>query len=219
MTTVQKIHNDFFTAGDKIINAAKAIIEKGLLEKGNAIKLMELGFTQCAEVKKHQILKGLVDSGDKASYYAQKYPTAKFITRKQVDKICKKYKLLFGDVGIYTGSIPQKNINEILAFKVNDEDLDEAYNLNFFSPLLLPRYFGMPEEPKKETPVEEKKYVRSLKICAPKTMMNMQGQKIFGNEIVPEDPIVLHPVKDGFLIVTAWGNEASDELVVNEQMN
>lgn len=33
------------------------------------------------------------------------------------------------------------------------------------------------------------------------------------------DPVVLQPVKGGFLIVCAWGEEASDEIVVNEKMN
>lgn len=34
-----------------------------------------------------------------------------------------------------------------------------------------------------------------------------------------EDPIVLQPVKGGYLIVSAWGDEASDPDVVNEIMN
>ena len=37
-------------------------------------------------------------------------------------------------------------------------------------------------------------------------------------KIVP-DPVVLQPVRYGFLIVTAWGDEASDEMVVNPRNN
>ena len=33
------------------------------------------------------------------------------------------------------------------------------------------------------------------------------------------DPVVLQPVCGGYLIVCAWGDEASDEIVVNQQMN
>lgn len=33
------------------------------------------------------------------------------------------------------------------------------------------------------------------------------------------DPVVLQPVRGGYLIVTAWGDEASDPLVVNSQNN
>ena len=33
------------------------------------------------------------------------------------------------------------------------------------------------------------------------------------------DPVVLQPVKGGYLILTAWGDEASDPLVINENFN
>lgn len=33
------------------------------------------------------------------------------------------------------------------------------------------------------------------------------------------DPVVLYPVREGYLIVTAWGDEASDPDVVNEVNN
>lgn len=33
------------------------------------------------------------------------------------------------------------------------------------------------------------------------------------------DPVVLKPIKGGYLILTAWGDEASDELVVNQKFN
>ena len=33
------------------------------------------------------------------------------------------------------------------------------------------------------------------------------------------DPVVLQPVMGGYMILAAWGDEASDPLVVNEQNN
>jgi hypothetical protein len=33
------------------------------------------------------------------------------------------------------------------------------------------------------------------------------------------DPIVLQPVKGGYLVVTKWGLEASDEIVTNPTSN
>ena len=33
------------------------------------------------------------------------------------------------------------------------------------------------------------------------------------------DPVVLQPVKGGYLILTAWGDEASDPIVINEINN
>lgn len=65
----------------------------------------------------------------------------------------------------------------------------------------------------------------SLLICAPKKDMDLKGLKNKGkfyfSFTVKEypDPVVLKPVKGGFLIVSAWGDEASDELVVNQNFN
>ena len=67
--------------------------------------------------------------------------------------------------------------------------------------------------------------VSNLEICAPKN--DMIKKKVFDLsfpkfELTIEqapDPVVLYPVKHGAIIVTAWGDEASDPLVVNEQMN
>lgn len=42
---------------------------------------------------------------------------------------------------------------------------------------------------------------------------HMQGAKLV------HDPIVLYPVRRGFLIISKWGLEASDEAVINEQHN
>lgn len=65
----------------------------------------------------------------------------------------------------------------------------------------------------------------TLFICAPKRDMDLSGLSKIGAILqsvitvkVP-DPIVLQPVKGGFLIVAAWGDEASDEIVVNQTMN
>lgn len=61
-----------------------------------------------------------------------------------------------------------------------------------------------------------------LQICAPVKDMDItnltlkDGYKL--ERHVP-DPVVLQPVKGGYLIITAWGDEASDPLVVNETNN
>lgn len=68
-----------------------------------------------------------------------------------------------------------------------------------------------------------------LSICAPiKDFDTSQGTTLKNgflttpskttHKVVP-DPVVLQRVYDGFLIVTAWGEEASDPLVVNEINN
>lgn len=62
-------------------------------------------------------------------------------------------------------------------------------------------------------------------ICAPKKDMNLKGLSKLGvffssltSHTVP-DPVVLKSVKDGYLVVTAWGEEASDPIVVNQKFN
>lgn len=63
----------------------------------------------------------------------------------------------------------------------------------------------------------------SLKICAPIKDMDMTGMTVSRGfritKIHVPDPVVLQPVKGGFLILTAWGDEASDPIVVNDINN
>jgi hypothetical protein len=63
-------------------------------------------------------------------------------------------------------------------------------------------------------------------ICAPKKDMDTKGLSKVGALLsvvtqftAPKDPVVLRPVKGGYLILAAWGDEASDEIVVNHKMN
>lgn len=59
-----------------------------------------------------------------------------------------------------------------------------------------------------------------LKICAPLKDMDTKGMRILGYKLKKEipDPVVLQPIVGGYLIVTAWGDEASDENVINENL-
>lgn len=63
----------------------------------------------------------------------------------------------------------------------------------------------------------------SLKICAPVKDMDISGLELtdgykLEKKHIP-DPVVLQLVKGGYLILTAWGDEASDPFVVNEINN
>lgn len=64
----------------------------------------------------------------------------------------------------------------------------------------------------------------SFKICAPVKDMDISGLELkegykLQRKIEIPDPVVLQPVKGGYLIITAWGDEASDPLVLNENHN
>jgi len=62
-------------------------------------------------------------------------------------------------------------------------------------------------------------------ICAPEKDMDLNGLKKSGSiftsftKVTVPDPVVLQPCKGGYLIVAAWGDEASDEIVVNQNNN
>ena len=60
-----------------------------------------------------------------------------------------------------------------------------------------------------------------MQICAPKKDMDLKGLEKIGaifqsfTSVTVPDPVVLKPCNGGYLIVAAWGDEASDEIVVN----
>lgn len=63
-------------------------------------------------------------------------------------------------------------------------------------------------------------------IAAPRAEMSWDANQVVEDYQIKEvvtypDPVVLFPVENGnyFLIVTAWGDEASDEIVVNPKSN
>lgn len=63
---------------------------------------------------------------------------------------------------------------------------------------------------------------KDLKICAPLKDFDMTGKQLQDYKIIKQaipDPVVLKAVKDGYLILAAWGDEASDPIVVNEINN
>jgi hypothetical protein len=67
-------------------------------------------------------------------------------------------------------------------------------------------------------PKELKKQAPAYMICAPQKDFDMAGKELKKFKLVDKpvpDPVVLQPVKGGYLIVCAWGDEASDPEVVN----
>lgn len=176
------------------------------------------------------------------NYFSRKYPNYKFITEDSVKRICNKYGLIYGTIDKYIGTVPDKNLKQMEEFKINEND--EAYfctvigywvseNVNTF--IDRSEYEEIIEERKNKSKdpfhIEIGGYSRfvdkcSLEIAAPITDFDTKGMEVkdFKLQEVPiPDPIVLQPVmfkgERFYLVVTAWGLEASDEDVVNERMN
>ncbi len=245
---VEKIHRKFDTASEKLLTEAKAIVAAPVvLETEKIERLNKIGFNAAKPIgdaekgfKKKEAAKIMIEA---IEYYQVYYPSYKFIAEEQIQKICKKYKLLYGDSSNYLGDIPEKNLAEIEAFKLREEDYYENNSwlptwydnllLRYSNPIsfldraepigIIPMIMGVDPIAKEETPEEPKKTKPPFKICAPQTDFNMQGYEVKEGYKIVYDPIVIQPVKYknilGGLIVSKWGIEGKDESLVNEIQN
>lgn len=255
---VKEIHNHFYTAADKLIlenDTNKQKSESKEIKKGKS--LADLGFKKAQQVKEAVEVSEKVKLSEegikKLNEYKIKYPGYKFITEPQVEEICKKYGLVLGDVGKYTGFVPDKNRKEILNFpglkKEHIFDCEIVSNRGQIvgyvkKKEILNNYVKNRVEEGSDAFVElssgptvvggERKWgqfskirlteSKGLMICAPLKDMDMEGMVIEEGYKMKKvkkliDPVVLQRVPEGYLILTAWGPEASDPNVVNEMYN
>lgn len=199
-------------------------------------------FDKISKEKKMQ--EGVASALNELSF---KYPRYKFITEKMADKICFKYNLVIADISQYTGFVPEKNLRQVEDFYAQDNELSTFYyyidsfrsfdddRLNELTKSEYERKIAYEEDMDKiyidGGAISRTRYThlsygkRPLKIAAPLKDMNMEGHKLEGNKLKREipDPVILAPIKikgiDLYCIVTAWGDEASDEIVVNQKNN
>lgn len=223
-TIVDEIHNEFSIAGENLLAEAKSILEKCSkkdIEKGR--RLQKLGFVKTVQAELHIKAELTQETANIVMYYQREYPNNKFITAEQVQAICAKYNLVLGDVSSYKGFVPENKISLIENFRVKNSDI----HVTVFSQSTYPNKNGNMSEDngrsaKSHPTIYKRVEIKSkFKICAPQNDMVIHSyQQVVGHEIkdIP-DPIVLQPVKHGYLIVCAWGDEASDEMVVNQKMN
>lgn len=223
--TIEEIHNSFDTASDRILKEAQDIINKPV----NDLDLLkhELGFVNAKGASEAIKLKGLAEENRNLQNliigYRVRYPNNKFITEQEVNNICAKYGLLFGNIDRYIGDIPRKNLMEIKDFntsKVRKEDRSYSILRHFSDPIEAD---FKTYERHKDTDLHWGRgvYHFEFKICAPiKEMLHEKSEIKNGYRIesVP-DPIVLFPVYKGYLIVSKWGLEGQDASLTNEMHN
>ena len=235
---VLEIHHEFETAAEKLLEEANNIINSQPVVNESKINVLKsLGFKQVKEVQEStEILAKTKMSKEQiefVNYYQQNYPFNKFITEEQVKTICHKYNLVCGDVDRFKGFVPEKNVNEIANFKLKDKDCIKEYTFgdNFMTEENLKRnswwdelHERLVKEGNSSTNRRKcRNITSSLQICAPVKDMDISGLELkegykLEKKHIP-DPVVLQPVKGGYLILTAWGDEASDPLVVNQNFN
>lgn len=238
---VEQIHNEFFSASELIIKEANQIINsisKASNEKG--IRLEKLGFTaapETIEVQKKIRAEAIAQKArENAVYFSQTYPHYKYIDEAAIERVCEKYNLVFGEVSMYKGFVPEKNLQEIENFKIKEEDEFNGIFVrsSFSSAPYWVEYTKIRDEnidsdghvsfnrsigTRTIKDSQKIKTNKTLYICAPIKDMETHGSRVVGHKIYP-DPIVLRMVRGGgYLIMTAWGDEASDPEVSNPKMN
>lgn len=246
---IDKIHNEFYSEVGILLDQASQFNEvknrkPELVDKRN--RLYNLGFRNTPEMieaeeeivrldileKENLSKKELIEA---INYFSANYPEYKFITEQSVVNICNKYGLVYSTVDNFRGNIPISNLEQIEKFKIKDNDKlylkvwhfsngqeEEIRIINYDTYRLInksPKNFYQSEWEYKES---------LLEICAPLnqfdiTDLELQGKKLVKKQIEIKDPIVLCPVVYNkikyYLIVTAWGKEASDSEVINHHMN
>ncbi len=170
------------------------------------------------------------------NYFSQKYPQYKFITEESVKRICQKYGLIYGAVDKYLGTVPDKNLKQIEEFKIDKNDeawlhiiiMYGGWGANTREANVVDYLFAETHknDGHRSSGYYEQYAQAGLEIAAPLKDFNTAGMEVKDfklSKIEVPDPVVLKPVvfknKKYYLIVTAWGDEASDELVVNQKMN
>lgn len=205
------------------------------------VKEAEIEIERLNEIKKENNEKQeLIEA---INFFSFTYPNYKFITEDSVKKICGKYGLVYGEISRYLGTVPDKNLKHIEQFNVREKDECYFTETIYYSVFDIGRSMGKRYITKEESTIISKRCNREdelafyghytllnskcpLEIAAPLKDFNMVGMEVKNYNIqkveIP-DPIVLKPVifkdKKHYLIVTAWGQEASDEIVVNQKMN
>lgn len=222
------IANDEMEFLDRNINLEEMIYSKEEVARFKSLKKMGFNLFEIQNIEAREAaFESQVDILRTLKYYKINYPLNKFISFEGIDSICHKYRLALGIVEQFNGKIPLENQEEIIAFT----DLSEK--------LLKEDYIP------KETGAQDKQldHLQKLRIAAPIEMINERRfnsfrgdqsyleQKFEGNKrkfthqeqarqsLIPDDPIVLQPVKFGYLIITAWGPEANDEQIINGLTN
>ena len=222
---ITEIHKEFNSAGDELYESAVKLINANkVLNEDKVIRLKKLGFTSSKEVSEAEIIleqrKISEENVRLITYYRSRYPFNRFIGQEQVIAICSKYRLVYGEISKYTGFIPDKKLNDIERFSVNNEDIPmKVGSINTYGMNKGEIEWDGGEAAVKWSSIRARiEEPKGMIMCAPLKDMKLDQREFVRNYQIlqaPKDPIVLQPVHGGFLIVAAWGDEASDPDVTN----
>lgn len=247
LEVVQEIHHKVLTSGDDCLKEANSILSSASTQNLELYEQMKKrGFGNAKEIKEKEAeIKQQAEARARAKLiadYAVRYPNKKFISTEEMDKICKDYKLLLGADQHYTGSIPERSMKEIVAFKLKEEDeiyykgtwraieslkADKTKGVIDWSEISKDQYMRDTNEGKNLVQNSKRTHYISNKdyfmVAAPKSMFQIEGMVQEGNTLKKvvevDDPVCLQPVKFGYIIVAVWGEEIAIAKMQNEKMN
>jgi hypothetical protein len=196
--------------------------------------LSEIGFKNSIATK---LYKAISENSTVIQDYNRKYNGVyKFILLPQLERICEKYNLYVRPPELFLGDIPEKNIRDIQNFKIRYGDTI------FYSPHKEPtgirfQYTNGGSDdrlvplPNKLIELRFNTFLSGyIEIAAVKSLFHSEAfaqsqerilkqPELIAKAQVDLDPIVLFKTAHGYLIITAWGDEANDELVANQNLN
>lgn len=239
---VIEIHNKFNNEAEKLLNEAIEASKKIVIDpaiKNKAELASKFGFVSVKEVVENAKVtrqknqhNHILATINQARVYISDY---KWIPETSVERICKQYGLVFGKTSQYKGFLPNKNLLEIEEFA--NKHKSKLYCVRKRSSLWDDdgrfQFFSTEKEAADNNKHSHYNYsdlhnsLDNLMICAPLKDMNTDGYTIekgykLEKKAVP-DPIILARRDfngvQGYYIVTAWGDEASDPEVINNNLN
>lgn len=217
---------------------------KSFKEKGDFLR--SIGFNNSISTK---IYSSLSENQKVINEYERKYHGIfKFILEPQLERICEKYNLYVRSLDLFLADIPEENIKHMMNFKVHIEDLDNSDRLievlDSLKLLHIIQNIGAPGDFNNYLPISLSDLTRALSLAKSRgfriynpleiaAVESMFHEKAFASSRsrildtaelsaksqVDLDPIVLLKTKHGRIIITAWGDEANDETVLNNKLN
>lgn len=231
--TAQQIHEDFYREAERLLQPFSEEME---LKSARYDVLERFGLYSVKCYDECYQANFMKNNNSIARKYADKYPGYKFLTEQQVKDLCLKYGLCLGSTGSYKGDIPMKNLDELSLLKLDPKDYNCIYvsSLGFMDIAWIIGEYGEDVVDKiiaangAMVPLGDGRYSGSYChhnrgnsfVVAPPTMFSTENTTLVsGYKLIDDDPIFLHQVTGGYLLITAWGDEAKIPEIVNEKMN
>lgn len=205
--------------------------------KDKAEFLTHIGFTNSIATK---VYKDLTSGDELPKRYAERYRGQfLFIYESQLERLVEKYNLYVRGLNFYAGDIPEKNIKEMQMFHFSIEDVIGVSASEFRSTPLKEVVYklegGLSHVPYTQVsrPIMEYKpfflngiiEIAAVKeLFLPTAFKDNEQRIVSKQEIQPSmqvdtDPIVMLKVPKGRIIITAWGDEANDEILARPTLN